>query len=128
MKLVFNTIVSAMLCGVMFVSCGGDKNTPMDVADKIYKAALKKDYVAYAKFFDIAENEKSDFAEFIKLLAADTNPVVEHKVWGVRIFNDGTKAVITLKVVRKDGKEDTERVCFVKKNRRWKAILTIFDE
>jgi len=128
-NLVFKMMVSAMICGTMMVSCGGGsgggKNTPSGAFDDMYKAYLKRDWNTYASYFNVqSEEERAQWLAFAKgMTEADKNPAAKYEILSERLSDDGTKAEISVKIVHTDGKESTDKNCFVKTDSGWKSVM-----
>ena len=127
-KLVFQCLVAA-LC----VSCTGigGSGTPAGAAEKFCKAILKKDAKALAGcvYVDQSLVEKSSATiedmcnEMISWINGDKNPMVNYKIGDVELSDDGKSAKVTMTMICKDGKTDTDKAPFIKTDKGWKADM-----
>ena len=114
-------LLPVVFCGLMFIGCGGNSNSPSSVVERANKAIIQKDVDAYLKcFYDISDRNVEDLRQALK---EETEwDIVKFEILDESIFDNGEKAKVTFKVGMRNGSEDTYTVNLVKTKSGWKIL------
>ena len=119
-------VIAAFGVAVTFTSCGGGSgsgggNTPSSVVKKALNAIIKKDAdTAFTYFYNLSENEKE--SERRQLESDSDYSIVKFEIQDERIFDNGEKAEVIVKVFFKNGSDYINKIPLVKTSNGWKLV------
>ena len=134
MKKVFSILALAAIA-LLAANCGGGGgggNTPSGIMKSVYTQMQAGNYDKAAKFFldnlDATDKEKAQYGALItsdklKKSAEEKGGIQSFEIVSEKISDDGLSAVVEMKIVGKNGKTETNKGSFVKKDGVWKTSL-----
>ena len=121
MKVCFSLLVAnIIICGLLFTGCGVGGNSPSSVVEKALNASIKRDADAALKcYYNVSDDEKESLRRLLAKEESDYD-VVKFEIQDERIFDNGEKAEVIVKVLLRNGRTDTNGLQLVKTSSGWK--------
>ena len=126
-----SSIIIVLVAMVLLTGCS--KNTPTAVAEKSMQCIIDKDFEAYTDLLYIEPKEGEDIENQKKMIAAmllgkydstvkKKGAIKSYEVTGEEISEDGETAVVKMKIMYDNGKEDDNETIKLRKDKdgNWK--------
>ena len=110
-------VIGIVICGLFFTSCGG---TPSSIVKKAMNAVMKKDadkYFEYAYYLDTYDKQI-----FIQRVVDSESRLEKFEIQDERIFSNGEKAKVFVKVFYESGNVGTDIIVLDKFSSGWKIV------
>ena len=118
--------IGLMICGLLFTSCGSrggssGSGSPSSAVKNALNAYLKKDAETVFKYYyNLSDYQKESLRQE---LASDSDyNLVKFEIQDERIFDNGEKAEVIVKLILKNGNENTGNLQLVKTGSGWKLV------